>query len=101
MADAIAVLEAQGAVIVDPADIPSVIEPDPAKSIIDWNFCGGADEVRGKDSGCTIVVKYGTRVPPVAGSVPTGIRYRVDQMVGLPVAAVGVHAQDLRVSSVD
>jgi amidase len=61
MADAIAVLKAQGAVIVDPADIPSVLDPDPAKNVIDWNFCGGADDVRGKDSGCTIVVKYGMK----------------------------------------
>jgi len=61
MADAIAVLKEKGAVIVDPADIPSVIDPDPAKTIIDWNFCGGADEVRGKDAGCTTVVKYGMK----------------------------------------
>ena len=47
--------------IVDPAHIPSVIDPDPAKTIIDWNFCGGADEVRGKDAGCTTVVKYGMK----------------------------------------
>ena len=61
MAEAIAVLRAQGAVIVDPADIPSVVTTDPAQSIVDWNFCGGAGEVRGKDAGCTIVVKYGMK----------------------------------------
>jgi amidase len=61
MAEAIAVLRAQGAVIVDPADIPSVLDSDPAKNIVGWNFCGGADDVRGKDTRCTIVVKYGMK----------------------------------------
>ena len=61
MSEAIAVLKQQGAVVVDPADIPSVLESDPAKTILEWNFCGGADDVRGKDSHCTIVVKYGMK----------------------------------------
>lgn len=61
MAEAIAVLKAQGAVVVDPADIPSVVDPDPAKNIVGWNFCAGANEARGKDANCTIVVKYGMK----------------------------------------
>ena len=61
MADAIGVLKQQGAVIVDPADIPSVLETDPSKTILDWNFCGDAGDVRGHDSHCTIVVKYGMK----------------------------------------
>ena len=61
MAEAIDVLKAQGAVIVDPADIPSVVDPDPAKNIVGWNFCGSANDVRGKDTKCTIVVKYGMK----------------------------------------
>jgi amidase len=61
MVEAIAVLKEQGAVIVDPADIPSVVDPDPAKTVVGWNFCGSAEEVRGKDAQCTIVVKYGMK----------------------------------------
>ena len=34
MADAIAILEAQGASVVDPTDIPSVIDTDPATSLV-------------------------------------------------------------------
>ncbi len=34
MAEAIEILEAQGATIVDPADIPSVIDPDPENSLL-------------------------------------------------------------------
>jgi len=34
MAEAIAILQAQGAVIVDPANIPSVIDPDPENNLL-------------------------------------------------------------------
>ena len=61
MTEAIEVLKQQGAVIVDPADIPSVLETDPAKTILEWNFCGGATDVRGHDAHCTTVVKYGMK----------------------------------------
>jgi amidase len=61
MADAIAVLQQQGATIVDPADIPSVVDQDPAKNIVGWNFCAGLNEAKGKDANCTIVVKYGMK----------------------------------------
>jgi amidase len=61
MREAIAALKQQGAVIVDPADIPSVLEKDSAKNISDWNFCSGANQARGKDDDCTIVVKYGMK----------------------------------------
>jgi amidase len=61
MSEAIEILKQQGAEIVDPANIPSAIATDPAKTIVDWNFCGSASETRGHDSGCTIVVKYGMK----------------------------------------
>jgi amidase len=61
MTEAIAVLKAQGAVIVDPADVPSVLETDPSKTILEWNFCGSAGDVRGRDAHCTTVVKYGMK----------------------------------------
>jgi amidase len=61
MVDALAVLKAQGAVIVDPADIPSVVEPDPAKNVLLWNTCSGANEGRGRDERCSVVLKYGMK----------------------------------------
>ena len=57
--EAITVLRAQGAVIVDPADIPSVIDPDPANNLLLWSICGA--EKRGEDEGCSIVFKYGMK----------------------------------------
>lgn len=61
MADAIAVLQQQGAVIVDPADIPSVIDPDPAKNFLLWSTCSGAAQNKGNDDTCSIVFKYGMK----------------------------------------
>jgi amidase len=61
MADAIAVLKAQGAIIVDPANIPSVTTKDAADNFLNWDMCGGADQARGKDQHCTVVLKYGMK----------------------------------------
>ena len=59
--DLVAVLRAQGAVVVDPADIPSVVDPDPAQNFLLWNVCSGADEGRGHDQDCSIAFKYGMK----------------------------------------
>lgn len=61
MADAIAALRAQGAVIVDPADIPSVVDPDPDRNFLGWGMCSGLDNARGRDADCSIVFKYGMK----------------------------------------
>jgi amidase len=61
MADAIDALKREGAIIVDPADIPSVISQDPAKNLLNWNICSGADNAKGMDEGCSVVLKYGMK----------------------------------------
>ena len=61
MEEAIAVLKAKGAVVVDPADIPSVLATDPAKSFLSWSTCSGADNAKGKDATCSVVFKYGMK----------------------------------------
>jgi amidase len=61
MDEAIAVLKAQGAVIVDPADIPSVTATDPAENLLNWNPCSGLDQAKGRDADCTIAFKYGMK----------------------------------------
>lgn len=57
----IATLKAQGAVIIDPADIPSVLAKDPAGNFLNWNTCGGPDAGKGRDADCSIVFKYGMK----------------------------------------
>lgn len=46
-----------------------------------------------------IIVEYGTRISEVARSLMERIAYTINQNVGLPLAAVNVHVQDLRVSA--
>jgi len=61
MSDAIDVLVKQGAVVVDPADIPSVVDSDPDKNINQWNICSGAGNAKGGDANCSVVLKYGLK----------------------------------------
>ena len=61
MDEAIAVLKAQGAVIVDPADIPSITATDSAENFLNWSVCGGLDNAKGLDAGCSIAFKYGMK----------------------------------------
>src|SRR6266567_2636848 len=55
MAEAIAILKQRGAVIVDPADIPSVISTDPQNNLLKWNTCSGLESRKGMDESCSIV----------------------------------------------
>jgi amidase len=57
MNDAIAVMKAQGAVIVDPADIPSVIDPDEKENYLNWSTCTSMDDL--KERKCSIDFAYG------------------------------------------
>lgn len=45
-----------------------------------------------------VVVEYGTRLSSVAASVANSVHYQIEKTIGMPVAAVNVHVQDLRVS---
>jgi amidase len=61
MAEAIVILEAAGAIIVDPADVPSLIDPDPAGNFASWPLCVGGQQAKGADAGCAVNFKYGMK----------------------------------------
>jgi amidase len=61
MAEAIAVLKQQGAVVVDPADVPSLASKDPTENFAAWDFCSGAEHAKGKDQHCSVNFKYGMK----------------------------------------
>jgi amidase len=61
MRDAIAVLKQHGAVVVDPADIPSVTSADPQSNVLLWSVCSGAGQGRGADQDCSVAFKYGMK----------------------------------------
>jgi amidase len=54
--DAIAVLKAQGAIVVDPANIPSVLDPNPNNNNAVIGTCVG---LKATDVNCSTVFKYG------------------------------------------
>jgi amidase len=61
MAEVIDVLKREGAVVVDPADIPSLIDKDPQQNYALWGICSGANNARGNDNDCSITFKYGMK----------------------------------------
>jgi amidase len=61
MAEAIDILKQHGAVVVDPADVPSLAAKNPADNFAAWDFCSGADQAKGKDADCSVNFKYGMK----------------------------------------
>jgi amidase len=57
MNEAIEVLKAQGAVIVDPADIPSIVDKDANNNLLLFGVCTDMDDV--KERKCSINLAYG------------------------------------------
>ncbi len=57
MNDAIAVLKAQGAVVVDPADIPSIVDKDPNNNLLNFRVCTSMEDV--KERKCSVDLAYG------------------------------------------
>ena len=57
MNDAISIIKAEGAIVVDPADIPSVIDKNAADNYFLWGVCTDMDDVKGRK--CSIDLAYG------------------------------------------
>ncbi|MBY0496143.1 MAG: hypothetical protein K2Y23_18195 [Cyanobacteria bacterium] len=60
-AEAIEVLKQQGAIVVDPADVPSFVARNANDSFPLWDFCSGGEHAKGKDQNCSINFKYGMK----------------------------------------
>jgi amidase len=61
MLDAIAILKKQGAIIVDPAEVPSFVDKDPKNNFLLWPYCSGAEQGKGHDENCSVNFKYGMK----------------------------------------
>lgn len=83
MAEVIAVLKARGAIIVDPADIPSVLDTVPANNILNWNPCSGLEQAKGRDADCSIGFKYGMKRDFNAWLASLGDRAPVSSLTAL------------------
>jgi amidase len=61
MEEAIAVLRERGAVVVDPVEIPSIASTEASSNFLNWGMCSGLENAKGKDAGCSVVLKYGMK----------------------------------------
>lgn len=61
MADAIAALQAVGAEVVDPADLPSMTAPEPANNLTSHNICQSVTDGVAPDDLCSNVLRYGMK----------------------------------------
>lgn len=61
MADAITILKQQGAIVVDPANVPSFVAKDVNDNFLRWDFCQGGEHAKGRDAGCSVNFKYGMK----------------------------------------
>jgi amidase len=57
MNEAIEVLKAQGAIVVDPADIPSIVDKDANNNLLLFSTCTSMDDV--KERKCSVDLAYG------------------------------------------
>ncbi len=48
-----------------------------------------------------VIIEYGTRIASVAQSIKNVVKFAVEKAVGVPVTAVNVHVEGLRISDVD
>jgi uncharacterized alkaline shock family protein YloU len=46
-----------------------------------------------------VVIQYGTRIAVVAQNIQSTVKYAVERALSVPVTAINVHVQDLRVSA--
>jgi amidase len=61
MTEAIDVLKREGATVVDPANLPSLVDSDPGRNVLLLPICSGTTNARGQDTGCSVVLKYGMK----------------------------------------
>lgn len=58
IAEAVAVLRAAGATVVDPADVPSAIAENWQDNVLVRGSCSAGPSFKGEDEGCSVALKY-------------------------------------------
>jgi uncharacterized alkaline shock family protein YloU len=93
-----AVLECYGVVGMATKDLASgiveILQPASHRRGVDVNL---NDEQIAID--LYVVIEYGTRIATVARNIQSVVSYTLERALGVPVDAVNVHVQDLRVSA--
>ncbi len=93
-----AVLECYGVVGMATKDLASgiveILQPSSHRRGVDVNLDNRQIEID-----LYVVIEYGTPIATVAGNIQSVVKYTVERSLGVPVTAVNVHVQDLRVSN--
>ena len=102
MEDAIRILRNEGATIVDPAEIPSVIDGTPANNILTWPTCAGLANRKGLDANCSVTFKYGMKRDftawAAASGAPTLTQLRQYNLANVPRNAIRYGQEHLDIS---
>jgi amidase len=61
MTEAIANLRLAGATVVEPANLASIVAEDAAANLREWPICIGQGGAKGRDTSCSVVLKYGMK----------------------------------------
>jgi uncharacterized alkaline shock family protein YloU len=92
------VLESYGVVGMAKKDLASgiveILQPASHRRGVDVDISDGRIEID-----LYVVIEYGTRISIVARNIQSAVRYTVERAMGVPVHAVNIHVQDLRVSA--
>jgi amidase len=104
MEQAIQVLRNEGATIVDPAEIPSIIDGTPANNYLVWGTCSGLANRKGMDSTCSTVFKYGMKrdfnayLASINGPFKTLTQLRQYNLANRPRNAIKYEQEQLDIS---
>jgi amidase len=72
MEEVIQILQREGATIVDPANIPSILDGTPANSFLTFPTCAGLANRKGQDAACSTTFKYGMKRDYTAWATASG-----------------------------
>jgi len=93
-----AVLECYGVVGMASKDLASgiveILQPSSHRRGVDVNIGDDLIEID-----LYVVIEYGTRIATVARNIQSVVKYTAEKALSVPVVAVNVHVQDLRVSA--
>jgi amidase len=102
MEEAIQVLRNEGAIIVDPAEIPSIIDGTPANNFLTFGICGGLANRKGMDTNCSVILKYGMKrdfnLWAAAAGGPTLTELRQYNLANVPRNAIRYGQEHLDIS---
>lgn len=102
MEEAIQILRNEGATIIDPAEIPSIIDGTPANNFLTFGICNGLANRKGMDANCSVILKYGMKRDfnawAAASGGPTLTQVRQYNLANRPRNAIRYEQENLDIS---